>query len=251
MNNELSASFERLTEIEAKHPTLIEGLPGHGLVASIAVEQIVTQLGLDHYGNIVSDAFPQVASFEDGRIRDLVRVCAGSDPTVMTLQSDVVLSPPASRALSQCVLEDLAPEFDRAVFLAGAPAETEAQIGDVHGIATTDDLERELVEAGIELAEGRGVINGVTGRLATACYHADIPAVVLAVKADPYLPDPTAAQSVIETALEPLVHFNIDTTELKEQADMIQTRLEDVAQQFRRAIQQQHSGQQEDPAMYQ
>ena len=247
MNNDPTASFDRLTEIETTRPTLIEGLPGHGLVASIAVDQITTQLGLAQYGNIVSDEFPQLASFEDGRIRDLVRVYAGGNPTVMTLQGDVALTPSASRALSLCVLEDLAPEFDRAVFLAGAPAETEAQIGEIQGIATTEALERELVAAGIESAAGRGLVSGVTGSLVTACYHADVPAVVLMVKANPYLPDPTAAQSVIENALEPLVHFDIDTTELEEQADLIQTRLEEIAQQYQRTVQERVPGQRAEP----
>jgi len=33
-------SFHRSAELDAKSPTLIEGVSGHGLVASIAVDQI-------------------------------------------------------------------------------------------------------------------------------------------------------------------------------------------------------------------
>jgi len=43
------ASFERVADIPADSPTLIEGLPGHGLVAAIAVDQITDQLGLEHW----------------------------------------------------------------------------------------------------------------------------------------------------------------------------------------------------------
>lgn len=116
-----SVTFDRLTELEADAPTLIEGLPGHGLVAAIAVDQITKQLHLDHHGNIVSEDFPPVTSFKDGRVRDTVRVYARDDPPVMTLQSDVVLPGRAFKPLSECILEELTQEFERASSWQGPP----------------------------------------------------------------------------------------------------------------------------------
>lgn len=246
--------FESIGEIQAGNPTLIEGLPGHGLVASIAVDQITRQLGLAHHGNITSSEFPSVASFEDGRMRDMVRVYSGADPDVMTLQSDIALPPSSFEALSECVLNELATRFDRAIFLAGAPAEREAEIGTVTGVATTDEIQADLEAADIELAEGSGLVGGVTGALASACYHADLPAAILIVKAHPYLPDPAAAQALVENAIEPLVQFDIDTTELSEQADEIQRRMKQIAQHYQQMAQDQGQGQQQarpSPSMYQ
>jgi len=248
---EPTAEFETVTEIGPESPTLIEGLPGHGLVASIAVEQIRQQLGLTHHGNIISEEFPSVVTFEDGLVRDPVRVYAGTDPAVMTLQSDLALPQSSFEALSECVLEELSPEFDRAIFLAGAQADEEKQIGEVVGVATTDGLKAELTEAGITVAEDPGVVGGVTGALMQACYHEDVPAVVLIVKAHPYLPDPAAARSVIENALEPLVEFDIDTTELKDQADEIQRRLRQIAQQYEQMSQEKQPQESKPPGMFQ
>lgn len=243
--------FEQETELPAESPTLVEGLPGLGLVASIAVDRITDQLGLEQHGVIVSDDLPSVAAFRDGRVRDAVRVHAGRDPDVMTLQSDAPIPPGAVDSLSQCVLNDLAPEFERAVFLAGAPAETEGEIGDIVGVATTDGLETELVDAGIDLAEGSGVIGGVTGGLLSGCYHADVPAAALVVRSNPYIPDPGAARAVIEEGLEPLVEFDIDTQELREQAEEIRKQKRQVAEQ----LQQYQQGEEEraagTPGMYQ
>jgi hypothetical protein len=78
----------------------------------------------------------------------------------------------------------------------------EDQIGDVFGVAISDAVEAQLHDANIEPGEGVGLIGGITGVLVNACYHADVPAAVLVVKANPYLPDPAAARSVIEDALE-------------------------------------------------
>ncbi|MGQ4555488.1 PAC2 family protein [Halobellus sp. GM3] len=228
-----SVRFDRVTELDADAPTLIEGLPGHGLVAAIATDVITRQLALEHHGNIVSRDFPPVTSFKDGRVRDLVRVYAGDDPAVLTLQSDVALPGSSFRALSRCIHDDLAREFERAVFLAGAPAESEAQIGDVVGIGTTEAIESQLRDAGIEPAAGPGLVGGITGALVSECNHERVPAAVLIVKANPYLPDPAAARSVIENALEPLVDFDIDTTELEAQADQIRNEMEQIAQHYR------------------
>jgi uncharacterized protein len=238
-------AFEQTGTVDVESPTLIEGFPGLGLVASIAVDQITTQLDLEYFGQLRCPALPPVASYDDGRVQDLVRVYAGDDPAVMTLQSDLMIPPNAFDQLSECVLSDLATEFARAIFLAGAPARNEEEIGEVIGIATTDAMESEVVDAGIELAEGSGLVGGITGALVNACYEGEVPAAVLVAKAHPQLPDPGAARSVIENALEPLVDFNIDTTDLQEQSEQIRAQLEQIAQQYRQMTQE---GQAQQPA---
>jgi uncharacterized protein len=233
--------------------TLIEGLPGLGLVASIAVDQITEQLSLEHHGNITHRSFPPVVTFESGLVRDPVRVYAGDDPPVLTLQSDLALPPQTFDPLSECVLTDLVTEFDRAIFLAGAPAESDSQRGGVMGVATGPEMRDTLVQADVTLADEPGLVGGVTGALVQACFHEGIPAAVLIVKAHPYLPDPAAAQSVIETALEPLVDFDIDTTELEKQAEEIQNRMQQIATQYQQMVESERGGPGEAaiPGMYQ
>ncbi|MHC3439280.1 proteasome assembly chaperone family protein [Natrialbaceae archaeon A-gly3] len=239
-----AASFEQLCPVDAEKPTLIEGLPGHGLVAAIAVDQITDQLELAHCGNIASEEFPPVVTFDDGLIQDLVRVYSGSDPAVMTLQSDLALPQQSFEPLSKCVLEELAPEFERAIFLAGAPAESEEELGSVTGVATTEEVKADLEEAGIPVPDEPGLTGGITGALVRECYQADVPAALLIVRSHPYLPDPRAAKSVIENALEPLVDFDIDTTELEEQAEDIQRRMQQIAEQYQQVAEEQGGKQQ-------
>jgi len=227
-----TTNYETLTEISTDRTTLIEGLPGHGLVASITVDLLADQLDLDHCGNITSDSFPPVTTFADGLVRDLVRVYGCGHPAVMTLQSDLRIPESAYESLGQVVIEDVAPGIEQAIFLAAAPARSESQLGEVTAIATTEAVKAELEAADVPIADERGVVGGVTGALVRQCYQADVPAALLVVKAHPQLPDPRAAKAVIETALEPLVEFDVDTTPLDEQADEIQGRMEQVAAQF-------------------
>jgi uncharacterized protein len=230
-----AATFEQRATIELAEPTLIEGLPGHGLVASIAVDQITEQLGLALYGTLYDETFPQVVTFEEGMARDPVRVYAGAESNILSLQSDLAIPWGAFRPLSEAVFSKLG-EIGQAYFLAGAPAQFEEERGEVTGVATTPEMRSKLVDTGIELAADPGVIGGVTGALAQACHHEKIPAAVLIVKSHPYLPDPGAAQHVIETALEPLVDFDIDTTELEQQAEQIQQRMQQIAEQYEQLV---------------
>ncbi|WP_247729594.1 proteasome assembly chaperone family protein [Halovivax limisalsi] len=237
MASDPSTSYERLAEMTSEEPTLIEGLPGHGLVASIAVDLLNDQLDLSHCGNITSEAFPPVATFDDGLVQDLVRVYGCADPAVMTLQSDLTIPERAYEPLSRCVIEDIAGDIGRAIFLAAAPASSEEQLGQVTGIATTEDVRADLEAADIPIGDERGVVGGVTGALVRECYQADVPAALLVVRAHPRLPDPGSAKAVIENALEPLVEFEVDTTPLDEQAEEIQQRMQQVASQFQQAQQ--------------
>jgi uncharacterized protein len=75
----------------------------------------------------------------------------------------------------------------------------------------------------------------VTGALLQACYRAQVPAVALVTRCRPKIPDPGAARSVIENGLEPLVDFDLDTSDLEERDEEIQRRLDEVAQQYQQS----------------
>ncbi|MFD1565815.1 PAC2 family protein [Haloarchaeobius amylolyticus] len=62
---------------------------------------------------------------------------------------------------------------------------------------------------------------------------------ILLVRTDPCVPNPAAARSMLETALEPLSEFDIDTTEVREQAEEIQRQKQQVAQQLQQIQEQQ------------
>ena len=229
-----SARFERRAESVAESPTLIVGMPENGVVGSIAINQITEQLNLELEGNVVSESFPPGTTFGEGRVRDLVRVYASGDPSVVIPHCDIALPAYAGADLAACVVNDLAAEFERAIVLAGVPAQTEEQVGEVTGVVTSEEAEKDVRAAGIPLEPNVGFIGGTSGAIVNECYHANVPTIALVVKAHPYLPDPEAAQAVIEKALEPLVDFDVETRELEEQADDIRRQMEQVAQHYER-----------------
>lgn len=246
-----AARFERRAELSADSPTLVVGMPENGVVGSIAVNQITKQLDLELKGNIVSESFPPVTTFGEGRVRDLVQVYAGTDPPLVVPQCDIALPEYASADLAACMVNDLAADFERAIALVGVPAQSEEQVGEVTSIVTDDAAANEVKDAGIPLDSSIGVLGGTSGAVVNDCYHASIPTIALIVRAHPFLPDPEAARAVIEKALEPLVDFDISTQELEEEADNIRRQMEQIAQHYEQLQRDGGQHQLEESAMYQ
>lgn len=225
--------MEELRDLTVEESTLLVGLPGLGLVGVISVDTVTDQLDLDHYGNFVSTAFPRVATFADGRVRDPLRVYADDDPSVMTLQGDLVFPPRSHTALADAVVDHLAESVDRVVLPVGAPTERVDEHGTVTGVATTEALRTELEDADVPLAPGVGAVGGAAGAVVTECYRADLPAAILIVRTDPYRPDPAAARSLIEDALNPVVAFEVDTADLEAEQEALEAEMRAMARQMR------------------
>ena len=230
-----TTSFRPMNGPDVEEATLIDGLPGYGMVACIAVRQIIEQLDLDQYGSIVSAEHFPVLSYENGRLRNPVRLYANPEPQIVTLQSDIAISLQAFAPLSRTVVDALESRIERAIFLVEIPASVPEDVGSISGAASTGELEQTLTDAGIPLEEEDGLIIGPTGAVANQFFQADIPTAVLFVgtATDLFTPDPDAARVLIEDALNPIVEFDIDTTELEEQSGMIQRELQDMAHQVK------------------
>ncbi len=233
MSNQDKAIFEKLRDVKAESPVLIEGLPGLGLVASIATTHIKNKLDLNQYGNIRCGSLPPVASFNNGKIRETIRVYSGTDPDIMTLQGDIPITSSSIKPLSNCILNDLSKEFSQAVFLTGTPAESKEEIGDIFWVVTDDKMEDKLSEKNFELVEGTGNVGGITGSLLLKCYRNNISSCCMVVKVNPFMPDLKAAISAIENGLEPLLEFDIDTSELEERSEEIKNKKQQIAKQLK------------------
>ena len=96
-------------------------------------------------------------------------------------------------------------------------------------VATTDALESELREAGVEPEPGVGAIGGPAGAPVSACVRTEVPAVALVVRSEPYRPDPRTASGLVSGGIEPLVDVAFDTTPLERRADELVDEMEAMA----------------------
>jgi uncharacterized protein len=219
-------------DIDLSAPTLVEGLPGVGLVGKIAADHLVDAYDMVHYGTAHCEGLPEIAVYREGdpTVRGPVRLYADQARDLLVLQSDAPVSPEAADEFASCLVSWFESQAVTPIFLSGMPAEKEG-VPSVYGIATGDG-EALLDEAGIDAPTESGAITGPTGALVHEAQRVGLSGVGLVVEADPQFPDPEAARALLNTAIGPLGSFEVDTEALVEQAEEIGQAKERLAKQM-------------------
>lgn len=221
-------------DIELDEPTLIEGLPGLGLVGKIAVDHMVDTFEMAHYASCRCEGLPEVAVYDqDGAVRPPVRIHADPERDLLALQSDVPISPSGAREFATCVTGWFAEVDTLPLFVTGTQRAEEGRTN-IYGISTGDAGGR-LADLGLEAPSERGVVSGPTGAMLYQANVQDLDSLGLVVEASPQFPDPTAAKHLIDEAVSPLTGLDIDTEALVERAEEISKARERLAQQMQAA----------------
>ena len=80
--------------MEPCSPTVVEGLPGVGLVGMIATDHLLREFGMDYYADVVGDGIPPVAAFDGGEptVTAPTRLLADPDRELLAVYGDVPVS---------------------------------------------------------------------------------------------------------------------------------------------------------------
>jgi len=225
-------------------PTLVEGLPGIGLVGKIATDHLVDAFEMDHYASVYCDGIPSVGVYHTGErsVQAPVRLYADADRDLLALQSDVPISAESAADFAGCVVGWIARNDVRPIFLSGRPAREEGAPIDVErevapgvrGIATGDGAGL-LDEAGIDAPPESGAVSGPTGALLHDAGREGLDGVGLIVESDPNLPCPLAAQALLEVGVGPIADVDVDVDVLGERAAEIRKQKQQLAKQMQEA----------------
>jgi uncharacterized protein len=219
-------------DIELDAPTLVEGLPGVGLVGKLAADHLVDGYDMVHYGTARCDGLPEIAVYQEGdpTVRGPVRLYADAERDLLVLQSDAPVSPSAADSFADCIVAWFEANDVTPIYLSGMPAEKDG-VPEVYGVATGDGADL-LSEAGIDAPRESGAITGPTGALVHETQRVGLTGIGLVVEADPQFPDPEAARAVLQSAVGPLGAFEVDTEALVEKAEEIGQAKQQLAQQM-------------------
>ncbi|ELZ98829.1 3-isopropylmalate dehydratase [Haloferax mucosum ATCC BAA-1512] len=215
-------------------PTMVEGLPGVGLVGKIAADHLVEAFDMTHYGDAFCDGIPDVAVYmeDDPELHPPVRLYADAERNLLVLQSDIPIRPDAATELAGC----LGSWFDELdvlpIFLSGIAREKSADTPALYGVGTGGAAEH-LTAAGIDNPTETGLVSGPTGALLSNAVAVGRPALGLIVESDPQFPDPEAARVVIKQGIEPLTGIEVPvddlvdrTTEIREAKEQLARRMQ-------------------------
>ncbi|WP_137283541.1 proteasome assembly chaperone family protein [Halorussus salinisoli] len=224
-------------DVALDRPTLVEGLPGIGLVGKIAVDHMVETLDMTYYASIDCEGLPRISVYEDGSrdLRPPVRLYADESRDLVALQSDVPVSASAASDFAACITEWITDHDGTAIYMSGLPKQKEAdRIPSLYGVATGDAGGR-LDEQDIDRPAERGAVSGPTGALLYEAGARDVDAFGLIVESDPQFPDPEAARILVERGIKPLTDIDVATDDLVERAEEISEQKEQLAQRMQEA----------------
>jgi len=224
-------------DIELDRPTMVEGLPGVGLVGKLATDHLVETLDMTYYASLDCDGLPRISVYESGsrEIRPPVRLYADAEQDLLALQSDVPVSASAAADFAACITEWLADADATPIYMSGLPHEKEAgRVPSLYGVATGDGAGR-LDDNDIGSPAERGAVSGPTGALLHEAGSRGLDAVGLVVESDPQFPDPEAAHVLIEQGIAPLTGVEVATEDLVDRAEEISEQKEQLAQRMQEA----------------
>lgn len=228
-------SFRDGHEFDLDAPTLVEGLPGAGLVGKIAADYLVERLEMPHVADVRCDGLPRVAVYrgDDPATRAPVRLHADAERDLLVLASDVPVSPSAAPEFADCITGWLADNGVFPVYLSGLTEKREG-VPDVYGIAAGGATDR-LEATGARAPPEGGLVSGPTGALLARADAADLPAICLIVRTEGQFPDPEAARAILDGPIAALTGIEIDTATLIERAEEVRAARERLAQQLQDA----------------
>ena len=223
-------------EVDLESPTLVEGLPGLGLVGKIAVDHLVDTFEMTYYGAVRCEGLPRVAVYrgESSELRPPVRLYADAERDLVALQSDVPVSAESSEEFASCITGWLDEHDVTPLYISGLPLDDGKDVPDLYGVATGDGGQL-LDEEGIVPPRDAGLISGPTGALLAEAGEQGMTALGLVPETTPKFPDPAAARVVLKHGVEPLTGLDVETDALVEQAEEIQEARERLAQRMQQA----------------
>lgn len=222
-------------EMDLEEPTVVEGLPGVGLVGKIAADHLVQALDMEYYAACRCEGLPKAAVYntDDRSIRPPVRLHADEERDLLVLQSDVPISPQASPEFAGCMTGWFAENDALPVYLSGLPVEKDDPPS-MYGIGVGAG-ENQLESLAIDTPTHGGIVRGPTGALLAEADDHDLDAIGLVVQSNAQFPDPESARILLLNAIQQIADIEIDTEELVDQAEEIAAARKNLAQQMQEA----------------
>ncbi len=245
--------IKALKQVEPNNPILIEGLPGLGLVGKIAIRYLIKKLKAKKIAYLYSPHFPYfVLVNKKGNVRllrgsfyfwknengpnDLILFTGDSQSQTIEGQYEI----------ADCML-DFSHKYNvkTIVTIGGYRMETKDK-PTVFAAATDQELLDRALAAGAALSNSGSPIVGTAGLILGLARFKKISALCLLGETRGYLPDPSAARSVLEV-LKTAFNFEVELDALNEEiakAETMVTRLQEIEE--KRAMQAEETRKEED-----
>ncbi len=211
-----------------KKPILIEGLPGLGLVGTIAASYLVEKLNMKPYGYITSEKFPPLVAIHDHKPEYPIRLYYSKKHNLIILLSEFIIPLNCVKNLSDDIFKfSKTKKIKEIISLGSIQIKGEQDTvyvitSDKKGLARTKKMKE------IELIK-EGATTGVTAMLlAKGSIDDSISIISLLAEANPEYVDPRAASMVLQRLNELIPSLKVNTAQLDKEAKDMEKRMMEI-----------------------
>jgi len=207
-----------------KHPIIVEGFPGFGLVGSIATEFLIEHCKCEQIGAHWFEELPATIAVHDGRIINPLNIYYNEQFNMVVVHA-ISAGPGLEWKISDFVLE-LAKDLEarEIVSLEGVGSQTEDP--KVFYVTSEESKHEHLKEIGSEQLK-EGILVGVTSAL---LLKSKLPITAFFAETHSEMPDSKASAKIVDM-LNKYLNLNIDTQPLMEQAEKFEEKLNTILKQ--------------------
>lgn len=233
--HEIIEIYERVPWEPKETITAFVGVPGPGLVGTIACLHMISTLNLTQIASLHTSLLPPVSIFHAGVLQHPLRIYGDSEGKLLVVTTEIPLPVEAMFHVSRKLVEWLISKKTKIlVTLEGAELRGK-DLNLIFGIAEEEILEKLKDHGVIPLI--KGYIGGMTGALMNECIvrkEIDAFGLLTPLMAKSKIPDPGAAARLIEK-INDIFQLNISTKKLLADATLIETKLKELAEKAKMA----------------
>lgn len=205
-------------ELTENSSILLLGIPGPGLIGTMAITYIIHTLKMDLVGEIESSP-ATIVFIDNGQIVGPVRIYKKN--RLFAILSDIPIDYDNAIEFTESVINfSKKNNIDLVVFTSGIHV-PERNISNLktYGIVTHEKLEKMLYDNEIPKFLS-GVISGPDATILTQLRNSSIPTIAFNTECNYFFPDPDAAMQTIKTIVQ-ITKQEIGLTEFKKQIDYL------------------------------
>ena len=202
-----------------KNPSMLFlGLPGPGLIGTMAMTYVIHALKMELVGEIESSP-ASIVFIDNGQIVGPVRIYKKDN--MFSVLSDIPIDYDTAIDFTDSVIDfSKRNNVDLIIYLSGihVPERNPANLK-TYGLVTNEKLEKILYDNEIPKFLS-GIISGPDATIITQLKNSTIPSIILHTECNYFLPDPDAAMQTIKI-LSHIIKKDIDLTEFKKQIEYL------------------------------
>ncbi len=212
-------------EVDFEGYSIIEGLPGAGLVGPMANSYIIESLKMEYIGYVYSDEFPPITAIHDNMPMFPVRLYRDEKNKLVLLISEFTIPTNLIYQLAEEIMDFVRKyNIKRIISIGGIPSQKPKN--EAYFIASNMELAKEIEKLGISPIQ-EGVVAGVSAILIANGSEYNMPVIDLLVDVNPSIMDPKYAEIAIIT-LNKIMNLNINTDELEKEAKIVEAKVREI-----------------------